>query len=210
MSGVPVQPAGVDEVRVEIEALRGVRRVVLDGPPWRMLLVCEAGVEGIRAERAARAVLRRAGGDPGGVELEVGFLAPPPAAGRVRFERLDLQRPRAGVAVATAELGWEGKTFAARAEGESGPAGELRLCASATLRALEAVLDGELSFELIGAKALRVFDHEAVAVLARSRELPDRKLVGVVLAPGEPGKAAALAVLDATNRLLGTCLKGGG
>jgi hypothetical protein len=210
MSGAQVQPASIDEVRAEIEALRGVRRVVLDGPPWRMLLVCEAGAEGLRAERAARAALRRAGGDPGRVELEVGFLAPPPATGRVRFERLDLQRPRAGVAAATAELEWEGKIVAARVEGEGGPAGELRLCASATLRALEAVLDGELSFELIGAKALRVFDHEAVAVLARSPELPGRTLVGVVLAPGDPGEAAALAVLDATNRLLGTYLRGGG
>jgi hypothetical protein len=115
--------------------------------------------------------------------------------------------PRVGRAAATTVLEWRGQLFQANQEGESGPAVELRLAALTTLRALEQVLDGELTFSLVGIRSLRAFDRDLVVVLTRSdQEVADWPLVGISLVNHTLWHGAALAVLNATNRLLGNYL----
>ena len=71
--------------------------------------------------------------------------------------------------------------------------------------ALTKAVKGELRFELLGVKAVRAFDANVVIV---SMALPDenagQRLVGCFLTPdADPSRGAALAVLNATNRILG-------
>lgn len=92
-----------------------------------------------------------------------------------------------------------------RSEGLANVEGELRCGANAALRALRGVLSEEVSLELAGTKAVRAFDGTVVIVAIRARD-PDghSRLLGVYSTPGEDrARGAALAVLNATNRLLG-------
>jgi hypothetical protein len=70
----------------------------------------------------------------------------------------------------------------------------------------QAVPDG-MVFELLGVKAVRAFDATVVIVsLSTNGEGSDQRVVGSVLTELDPGRAAALAVLNATNRILGNRL----
>jgi len=103
-----------------------------------------------------------------------------------RMERLPSGRCNAGV-VLTGPAG-------ARYEG----------AAQACISALTQSVEGELSFECLGVKAIRAFDATVVIVsLATRGEGAPKRVVGSVLTEEEPTRAAALAVLNATNRLLG-------
>ena len=62
-------------------------------------------------------------------------------------------------------------------------------------------------FELLGVKAVRAFDATVVIVsLSTNGEGTDRRVVGSVLTEDDAARAAALAVLNATNRILGNRL----
>ena len=74
------------------------------------------------------------------------------------------------------------------------------------LRALEEFAEGGLSFELIGVKHIRAFDSNLVIVSIGVRGSAGTRLVGCYLADEEMPRGAALAVLNATNRLLGNYL----
>jgi predicted RNase H-like nuclease (RuvC/YqgF family) len=65
-----------------------------------------------------------------------------------------------------------------------------------------------VSFELLGVKAVRAFDATVVIVSLATHggESSDQRVVGSVLTEVDPGRAAALAVLNATNRILGNRL----
>jgi hypothetical protein len=96
-------------------------------------------------------------------------------------------------------------THLGRADGASSPTGDLRVAAEATLRALErAVPDGH-PFELVGVKALRAFDATIVivAVAPRTADGAAHHLLGCYLATDDVNRGAAIAVLNATNRVLG-------
>lgn len=125
---------------------------------------------------------------------------------RVRWLGIEVQRPRVGWMTAEVELEWAGKTYRGRGEGEGGLASELRVCGLASSRALESILDGALTLSVVGIKSIRVFDHDLVAVLLHSPQAPDRHLVGVSLVAADVHRSASLAVLNATNRLLGNYL----
>ena len=103
-------------------------------------------------------------------------------------------------------LEWEGKVFEDEMEGEGGAALELRLAALTTLRSLEAVLSGALRFHLVGIKTVRAFDADLVVVLVRAENGSAGALVGSAIAGDNPERAATLAVLNATNRILGNYL----
>ncbi|HUG28734.1 MAG TPA: hypothetical protein VMK53_10620, partial [Gemmatimonadales bacterium] len=80
-------------------------------------------------------------------------------------------------------------------------AGELRCSAQACLNALTAVIRGT-AFELLGVKAVRAFDSSVVIVsLATTGQERGPRLVGSYLTEEDLPKGAALAVLNATNRL---------
>jgi len=199
--------ARADDVCAALAAVPGVRRVFVEGPPWRAVLVCEPAedAEATRLELAARAALLDVGWDPRTLELEVAFLAPPPPRRRVRLLEAELTYPRLGEAAARVRLEWDGQVFEGRAAGTAGEGPELRWVALATLNALAALLDGRLRFDLVGIKQLRIFDTDLAVAVVRSPERLEG-MTGAAFVGEDRPEAAARAVLQATNRVLGNYL----
>ncbi|HEV2148621.1 MAG TPA: hypothetical protein VGR37_14550 [Longimicrobiaceae bacterium] len=207
MTSPELDEAGRDRLRAELQSLDGVRAALLDGPPLAVHLVCERG-EPARLEMQAGAVLARHGLDRGTAQLHVSFLAAPQPARRVRFRGATLHRPAAGRAVATVSLEWEGCVYEEQVEGESGDTVELRLAALATLRSIGALVGEALRFRLVGIRTLRAFDTDLVAVLLHA-DHGRGPLIGASLARESPHESAAIAVLNATNRVMGNYLMTG-
>lgn len=100
-----------------------------------------------------------------------------------------------------------GESFVGAAEGLGSPAGELRCAAQAAATAIEQAVDNKLSFELLGVKAVRAFDATVVIVSLSCHDgAPATRLVGSCLSEHDHQRCAALAVLNATNRLLGNII----
>ena len=70
--------------------------------------------------------------------------------------------------------------------------------ARATLRAIEAYADSRFTLESI--RKTPVGGREVILVIVTAAGLPRQELAGAVVIHGDESKAAALAVLDATNR----------
>jgi len=206
MNSPATDPAARERLRAELEAIDGVHRAFVDGSPLHVLLVCREGAA-LPVEPVARALLAREGIGTG-VEVQLSYLPGAQPQRRVRFVRAELEHPSPGRAVATVELEWEGRRFEERQEGESGSAVELRLAALTAIRAVDAVIGGAVGFHLVGIKAVRAFDADLVVALLRTEQGARTPLIGATVA-GEsqsPARAAALAVLNATNRVLGNFL----
>ena len=124
---------------------------------------------------------------------------------RLRFKDFQFTRTPAGLCTAEVELEWlEGTRVTGTASGQSSPMGDLRIAAEASLRALETFTEGALKLELIGIKAMRAFDANIVIVsVGVIRGDGPNKLLGCYLAERDPIRASVIAVLNATNRLLG-------
>ena len=124
---------------------------------------------------------------------------------RLRFSDFRMARTPSGRSSAHVELEWvDGVRVSGGAEGQTSELGDLRLAAEAALRALERFSGGGLSFELIGVKLLRAFDANVVIVSVDCRESEGpRRLLGCYLAERDIARGAVLAVLNATNRVLG-------
>ncbi|HSR15387.1 MAG TPA: hypothetical protein VLL51_06520 [Gemmatimonadales bacterium] len=82
------------------------------------------------------------------------------------------------------------------------PSGELRCAVQACLQALaQGVPDA--AFEILGVKSIRAFDANVVIVSLATRGLPgDPRLVGSYLAGENLPRGAALATLNAVNRVI--------
>jgi hypothetical protein len=191
-----------EHLRSELEALEGVRRAVIDEDPLRIYVICERA-EG-PTEMLVRSILAASGLAAADAEVQLAYLPQPEPRRRVRFVSARLSNPRTGSALARVELEWGGQTYGDEVEGETGAAPELRSAALATLRALETILDGRMQFGLVGIKSFRAFDTDVVVVLLRTDHV--NPLIGASLATGDPHRSAALAVLNATNRVLGNYL----
>lgn len=205
---MPLSALDVDareHLRSELESLEGVRRAVIDQDPLRIYVICERA-EG-PTEMLVRSILASSGLSAADAEVHLAYLPAPEPRRRVRFVAARLLAPRTGRSVAQVELEWGGQTYRDEVEGETGAAVELRLAAQATLRALEAILNGRMQFGLVGIKSFRAFDTEVVVVLLRTENV--QALIGASLATGDPHRSAALAVLNATNRVLGNYLTNG-
>jgi hypothetical protein len=74
------------------------------------------------------------------------------------------------------------------------------------VNALGQAVQGGMTFELLGVKAVRAFDATVVIVSLSTNAEGDQRVVGSVLTEDDPARAAALAVLNATNRILGNRL----
>ena len=124
---------------------------------------------------------------------------------RLRFTDFAFQRSPSGVCVAEVALSWhDGSVIRGRASGQAGAMADLRLSADAALRALEQFSNHELRFELIGVKLVRAFDENLVIVsIAMRGETGPTRLIGAYLAAEDVNRGAAVAVLNATNRVLG-------
>src|SRR3972149_802186 len=74
----------------------------------------------------------------------------------------------------------------------------------AAVRAIEQSINVRVTIELLGVKALRAFDSTVIIVsLSTHLEAESRRIVGSYLTEDGRERGAALAVLNATNRLLG-------
>ncbi|MBA3659486.1 MAG: hypothetical protein H0W67_07805 [Gemmatimonadales bacterium] len=134
--------------------------------------------------------------------------APNPLGERLRFAEFTMERLPNGRCRALVGLTWrESEQFSGDAEGLSSEAGELRCAAQACVKALGQATQGSIGFELLGVKAVRAFDATVVIVsLAVSGEGGGQRVVGSYLSETDTARGAALAVLHATNRILGNKL----
>lgn len=128
-----------------------------------------------------------------------------PPRDRPRFARFRLSRLADGRCRARVTLDWSSRgRFQGEAEALGAGSGELRAGALACLDALTQGVPG-LAFDLLGTKAIRAFDANVVLVSLALRGDPrSPRLVGSCLAGERLGRAAALAVLNAVNRLVTT------
>jgi hypothetical protein len=126
---------------------------------------------------------------------------------RLRFHEFGFQRLADGRCRAKVVLTWsDGRRFEGSSDGVSSQTGELRCCAVAAVHALEQAVQPRLTFELLGVKAVRAFDSTVIIVSLSARSEQTIRLVGSCLTETDPQRGAALAVLNATNRLLGNYL----
>ncbi|HEX9693270.1 MAG TPA: hypothetical protein VGA22_14345 [Gemmatimonadales bacterium] len=127
---------------------------------------------------------------------------------RVKFAAFDFTRGSDGSCRARVVLvRGAGQDFVGEAEGSGSPTGELRCAAVATAAALENAVEGALRFELLGVKAVRAFDATVVIVsLSCHNGGPAVRLVGSCLRETDLPRGASLAVLNATNRVLGNAI----
>ena len=125
--------------------------------------------------------------------------------GRLRFTGFTFKRAPHGECTAEVELEWtEGVKVRGAASGQSSTTVDLRVAAEAALRAVMTFTDGALSFELIGVKHVRAFDANVIIVaIGNKKSEGPRTLLGAYLAESDPVRGAAIAVLSATNRVLG-------
>ena len=124
---------------------------------------------------------------------------------RLRFTGFSYTRSPSGQVTCEVSLEWApGETVIGRVQGQASPAGDARLGAEAAIRALESFTEGTISFELVGVKVVRAFDANVViaSLIQKGDSGPDR-LLGCYLADGDMVRGAAIAVLNATNRVLG-------
>lgn len=126
-------------------------------------------------------------------------------AERLRFQVFGFDRLPDGRCRARVQLAWtDGREFVGVAEGMTSQAGELRCSAEAAVQALTEAVRPGVELELLGVKAVRAFDATVVIVsLAVRSEGSSWRMVGSYLTETDPPRGAALAVLNATNRVLG-------
>ena len=124
---------------------------------------------------------------------------------RLRFSEFFFRRTPDGRCAAEVELEWlEGAKVRGKAAGQSSALVDLRVAAEAALRAIEIFSDNALQFELLGVKSIRAFDASVIIVsIVVKRGDGPRKLLGSCLVEDDPVRGAAVAVLNATNRVLG-------
>lgn len=105
------------------------------------------------------------------------------------------------------ELEWGGETYQGEAVDGSGYVIELRTAAIAALEAVGRTAEG-LDARVVGAKEVRAFDHSLIVVaVATDAATGGGSLVGAVLRGSDPTRAAAMALLQSLNRVLGNYLR---
>ncbi len=124
---------------------------------------------------------------------------------RLRFQDFRFERLTSGKCRARVVLAWtDGREFVGESDGVISQTGELRCSAAAAVKALEHAVDPAMGFELLGVKAVRAFDATVVIVSLSARDDNHAsRLVGSYLTDNDPPRGAALAELNATNRILG-------
>jgi len=116
----------------------------------------------------------------------------------VRFVLTKLENLAPGRCAALVELQGASSTYTGRAEGGCDDAGGLRAAAQATTGALQ---DLGHAVKLEGVELITALGEPAVVVrVAAERDGETRRLMGFSVAGDDPMRAAALAVLSATNR----------
>ncbi len=123
---------------------------------------------------------------------------------RLKFSQFSFTRTPSGQCNSEVSLEWDGEMFVGRALGQSSPLGDFRVAAEAALNALMTFAKGALQFELLGIKQMRAFDENLIIVsIAMRHDGKLTRLVGCYLVDADTRRGAAIAVLNATNRVLG-------
>jgi len=127
---------------------------------------------------------------------------------RLKLGDFELVATAPGQCRARVVLGWgEDGDFVGVAEGADSPSGQLRCAAEATAQALETAAEEKVELRVLAVKAIEGFDTIIVVVSLGSRvQDQTERQVGSCLIKGQPARGAVLAVLSATNRLLGRVL----
>jgi hypothetical protein len=188
-------------LRSELEALEGIERVVVEETAIWFNCDPEAEVTDLRTR--ADEVLKRNGVDA--EKLQLHFLTDL-SARRIKFSRLERIVERTGNVRIRVALEWQGQVKLGEATGESGDLLEQRTAATAALIALENVAGEPLGIKLVGVKHVRAFDEELMVVALYRPGPPAQRLVGSVSIDNDPRRAAAVAVLNGLNRILGNYL----
>ena len=190
-------------LRAKLETLEGIERIVIDESTSSVLLHCLPDSNSSALQVQIDEAIASAGIETGSVNVQL--LTDLNARKRIKFAGADRIVEGGSVRIRI-KLEWNGETTVGEAVGESGDLIELRTSAAAALHALERVLDEDLHIKLVGVKQVKAFDAELMVVaLYRTGDQPQR-LVGSVSAAGDPRRAAAVAVLNALNRILGNYL----
>jgi hypothetical protein len=123
---------------------------------------------------------------------------------RLKFADFSFTRTPSGQCSAQVTLEWDDGMYVGRSSGQSSSLGDFRVAADATLRALEDFTKDSMHFELLGVKHVRAFDSNLIIVSISVRNDGQlTRLVGCYLAETDTRRGAAMAVLNATNRVLG-------
>lgn len=124
---------------------------------------------------------------------------------RLRFEELAHASSPNGRGTVAIRLEWCGQVHTGSAEVVETLEGRLRASSLATIGAVRAAAGERLALDLLGIKAVRAFDGWVV-VTSLQAETAGRsyRLLGSASCENEPEllRAAALSVLDASNRVL--------
>ncbi|HUH13809.1 MAG TPA: hypothetical protein VMK65_11890 [Longimicrobiales bacterium] len=210
MAATPVFPATVrDPLRRALESLGDVEGVVLDDQGGGIWLLCNPTMDRTRAEARVRELIQQHGLDDGRLGLEFLVRLSRVPQQRVRLLTVDRAVQSDGRVAIHVELEWLGEHFEGRAEGAGGETIELRTASNAALAALRAAARAPLDVRIVGVKAVRAFDADLVVVSVVQESSPARSLVGTASGGGQPTRAAAMAVLQALNRVMGNSLEVG-
>jgi hypothetical protein len=126
---------------------------------------------------------------------------------RVRLMSVVRTPERDGRVRVRVELEWKGESYSGESIDESGYVIELRTSAMAALDAVTKTAQ-ELRARVVGAKEVRAFDHTLIVVAVATDSGPGgNSLVGSVLRGSDPARAAAMALLQSLNRVLGNYLR---
>ena len=128
-----------------------------------------------------------------------------PARQRLRFDDLTRESGTDGRCRVTVKLEWCGRTMEGSVEGLETQHGRVRASAEACMAVATAAAGKRVHLELIGVKAVRAFDGWVVVTrLIADDGSGTTRLLGASSTEDESGveRAACLAVLDATNRIL--------
>jgi hypothetical protein len=200
-SGPSTDAGTIQVLRTELEALAGIERVVIDeSAVW---LQCDPEAELSELRPRVQEVLKNAGVEPDRFALH--FLTDL-SSRRIKFSKIERIVERSGNVKLRVSLEWNGEIKVGEASGESGDLLEQRTAATAALNALEAVVGESLGTKLVGVKHVRAFDEELMVVALYRSGPPTQRLVGSVSIDNDPRRAAAVAVLNGLNRILGTFL----
>jgi len=128
---------------------------------------------------------------------------------RIKLDKFDLEYTAADECTGKVVLEWSpDDAHVGTATADQSLRGHLRCGAEAAAEALELASGGRVDLEVLAVTAMEGFDTVLVIVALKSdaAEINER-LSGSCMIKGHPPKSAAMAVLDATNRLYGHALQ---
>lgn len=127
---------------------------------------------------------------------------------RIGFKEFTLEELPSRRCGALVVLAWpDGDGFMGTAQGEDTETGRLKCAADATARALEQAVNDEIVLDVLGVRTITESGTGVTLAVLSCRLLGEaQQLVGSCIIRDQPSRSAVLAVLKATNRLLGNVI----